>query len=167
MNGARDAINAYTSKAKPVSKHYEELRGTIEKVICEGLEVDQADEKAVKEVLRFTKFDYAEGDFHIMFNYDKEKDTPMPVLPSKVIRALRDVDDVMDVDYLGFSIDDKETDEDAAGQPKTDEDGNPIAQNNDDKNETQDIVSMDLHVYVKGDPVDLSVYESENAEEAQ
>lgn len=166
VNGARDAINAYTSKAKPVSKHYEELKGTIDKVIAEGLEVDAEDEKELKKVLRYDSFDYDNGDFHIVFNYDKEKDSPMPVLPSKVIRALRDLDDVRDVEYLGYKVESTKAEENKnAVQQQTDEDGNPIAQNNDGKDEGQDIIKMDLNVYVNGDQVDLSVYEQD--EEAQ
>lgn len=165
VNGARDAINSYTSKAKPVSKHYEELRETIEKVVCEDLEVNVDDEKAVKDVLRFGTFDYGEGTFKISFVYEKEKDSPMPVIPTKVIRALRDLDDVYDVPYSGYTIQgiDALKKEDAQ-QQQTDADGNPIAQNNDE--EEKDSIRMELSVQIKGDPVDLSVYE-QNAEEAQ
>lgn len=165
VSGARDAINSYVSKAKPVSRHYEELRETIEKTVCEGLDVDPADEKAVKDVLSFETFDYSDGTFKISFIYEKEEDTPMPVIPTKVIRALRDLDDVYDVPYSGYTVQGIEVlKKEAAQQQQTDADGNPVAQNDDEKD--KDTIKMDLSVQVKGDPVDLSVYE-QNAEEAQ
>ncbi len=165
VNGARDAINAYTSKAKPVSKHYEELRETIEKTVCEGLDVDPADEKAVKDVLTYESFDYENGVYSIILYYEKEEDTPMPVIPTKVIRALRDLDDVYDVPYAGYEVVSKEKENNGGAQQQTDEDGNPIVQNNDEK-EAKEMIKLNLSVQVKGDPVDLSVYE-QNAEEAQ
>lgn len=166
VNGARDAINAYTSKAKPVSRHYEELRETIEKTVCEGLDVDPADEKAVKDVLSFETFDYGDGIFKISFIYEKEEDTPMPVIPTKVIRALRDLDDVYDVPYSGYAVQGIEVLKKEEAQQQTDADGNPVAHNDDE--EKTDSIRMELSVQVKGDPVDLSVYEQNaSAEEAQ
>ena len=51
-------------------------------------------------------------------------------------------------------------------QQQTDADGNPVAQNDDE--EKTDAIRMELSVQVKGDPVDLSVYEQNaSAEEAQ
>ncbi len=170
VNGARDALNAYTSKAKPVRKHYDELKETIDKVVGEGLGVDPTDEKAMAKVLEYRKFDFTDGDFNVVFAHDKEKDTPMPTIPSKVIRALRDLDDVMDVQYTGYTVEGKESaKEQGQQQQQLDDDGNPIApQGGNDKDAATEVVKMELHIYVKGDKVDLSVYEqSETAEEAQ
>ena len=167
VNGVTDAINAYTSKAKPVSKHYEELRDTINKTVCDALEVDAEDEKAVKEVISYETFNYLDGTYQLIFTFDKEKDAPMSVIPSKVIRALRDLDDVMYVKYDGYQIESKATAENGANQPQTDADGNPVAVQANDKDKTEDRLKMTLNIQVKGDPIDLAAYENGSTEEAQ
>jgi hypothetical protein len=113
--------------------------------------------------MQFEQFDYSNCKYSIEFQFDKEKDTPMPVLPSKLIRAIRDLDEVLYVDYKGYDIEEKNAAQQGNAQQAVDDDGNPIPQAGNNE-EVVDSVKMKLEVMVKGDSFDLSKVEEKEAE---
>ena len=149
-NGAKDAYYGYVSQAKPQSKMYEELIGTIEDTISKGLGIEGED--AIKKAYEIGKMDFTNGYFDLEFKFDREKDTPMPTIPADLVNALNALDDVSFVSHPGYTVETKRiAKQDNQPAQQVDDEGNPIPQQQDNQEEATERISMKLRVQMKGD----------------
>ena len=161
VDGVNDAYNAYVSRPKPVSEQYEAIENTIRNTAKEMLGIE--DDEELKEVLEFSTFDYSNGTFMVEFVMDREKESPLLTMPTKLVTALRDLPCVQDVVYNGYSIESKTT-EAKEGKPVFDEDGNQTGTEGETEAGQKDVVSMSLSIDVKGGNVDMKQFQTEAEE---
>jgi hypothetical protein len=149
LDGITDASNAYITQVKPVSKHYQLLEDTIYKTVGEILELE--DEEKIKESCLINSIEYGEGQYTVEFASLVENDLPLSVLPSKLIRNLRKLPEVIDVPYNGYAVESL----DAFEQFKDDEGNDKIAL------EDYRAIGMQLVVSMKGGDIDVSALSGE------
>ncbi len=156
LDGVKSAYNAYVSRPAPLSKHYEEIQETIEKVIIDTLE--DADEDNVKDFYKITSFQYSAGVYDVQLISLCESDLPLPELPSKVIRALRDLNDVEDIPYSGYAFESVDEFEQFKG---TNDEGEEV-----DLVAMEDIraIGINMSIFMRGGDVDIDSLETEEAE---
>ena len=156
LDGVTSAYNAYVSRPSPVSKHYEEIQGAIEKTIIDTLE--DVDEDNVKDHYVIDSFDYATGIYKVHLIALCEPDLPLPELPTKIVRALRDLKDVKDVPYSGYDYASVDEFEEFKSKNEKGEDVDLVA--------LEDISAMalDLEIYMAGGELDIESMATEEAE---
>ena len=124
LEGVSDAYNAYVSRPKPVKDMYLEIEQAINTAVAEKAGTDNALESGFATI---KQLDFNDGIFTLDLTIERETDVPIPVLPSKVVEALRALDDVQNVSYNGFSITRRETQgQQAQAAVQVDDEGNPI-----------------------------------------
>ena len=167
-SGVTDAYYSYVSQPKPSSAQFAELKNTIVDTIAETLELE--DEDAKKESISFNKLEYVNGYYNIEVYFHKEKDMPMPTIPTKVAKALRALPDVYDVPYSGYNVEDinnlggQQQQQQQAQQQDEDDEGNPVQQpaaNNNDNGDNKKVnknerVKLTLSIMMKGDSFTMS-----------
>ena len=157
-NGATDAYYSYVSQPKPSKEQFAELHNTIVDTIAEVLELE--DEDAKKEAITFNKLEYSNGYYAIEVFHLKEKDTPMPTIPTKLANKLRALPDVYDVPYVGYSIEKVQklgAQQQQAQQQGEDDEEQEVqaapnqADNKNGKVDDKERVKLTLNIMMKGD----------------
>lgn len=160
VDGVTDAYNAFVSRPKPSRAQYVELEDTIRKCAVDTLQIG---EDEVNDALTISKMDYSNGVFSIEIEMEREEGTPMPVMPTSLVTALRALSDVQDVDYTGYSISTKSV-AGKDGEPIYDDDGNQIGTTEGEDAVDKETVKMTLSVSMKGGALDMGQFTEEEAE---
>lgn len=163
VEGVNDAYNAFISRPKPVRAQYVEIEKTIKDTAMEVLGVG---EDEINDVLEITQLDYSDGVYSVQFTMDREADTPMPVMPTKLVTALRGLSDVQDVPYAGYKIS-EETTQGKDGEPIYDDEGNQIGTTEGEEAGKKERVEMEVSISMKGGELNMSQFtDGETEEEA-
>jgi type IV pilus assembly protein PilM len=149
LEGITDADNAYTSQVKPTSKHYILLEDAISETLMDVLEIE--DEEEIKEKYYINSVDYSNGQFKLEFAAIVENDLPLSTFPSKLVRKLRSLPEVLDVPYEGYAVESI----DAYDQFKSEDGEDKIAL------EDYRVVGMSLVVSMKGGEIDMAALSGE------
>jgi type IV pilus assembly protein PilM len=160
VDGVSDAYNAFISRPKPVSDQYTKIENAIRKIAMDSL---GADEEDLADKLEITKMDFANGVYSVELKMDREDESPLLTMPTKLIEELRGLDIVQDVKYEGYTID-KEQTEGEEEKPVFDEDGNQTGTEGGTEAGEKEVVKMSLTITVKGGKLDMSQFQTEEAE---
>jgi type IV pilus assembly protein PilM len=167
LTGVRDAYNAFYSQPKPTSKMYDDIQNTIIETVADIQGTENIDEDKYI-IVNIHNIAYADGVYNVEVDFARDYDVPMPITPSRVVNAIRSLSDVAECNYSGYSLSTKEVDKDANVPQQVDEDGNPVAVNNQngDKQKMQ-VCAMTLNVRIKGGTIDYDTLDGKSAEEAE
>lgn len=160
VDGVSDAYNAFISRPKPVSDQYTKIENAIRKIAMDSL---GADEEDLADKLEITKMDFANGVYSVELKMDREDESPLLTMPTKLIEELRGLDIVQDVKYEGYTIE-KEQTEGEEEKPVFDEDGNQTGTEGGTEAGEKEVVKMSLTITVKGGKLDMSQFQTEEAE---
>lgn len=167
LTGVRDAYNAFYSQPKPTSKMYDDIQNTIIETVADIQGTENIDEDKYI-IVTFNNITYADGMYNVEVEFARDYDVPMPVTPSRVVNAIRSLSDVAECNYSGYSLATKETEKKANVQQQVDEDGNPVAVNNQDGDKQKmQICTMTLNVKIKGGAIDIDNLDGKSTEEAE
>ena len=160
VDGVSDAYNAFISRPKPVSDQYTKIENAIRKIAMDSL---GADEEDLDDKLEITKMDFANGVYSVELKMDREDESPLLTMPTKLIEELRGLDIVQNVKYEGYTIE-KEQTEGEEEKPVFDEDGNQTGTEGGTEAGEKEVVKMSLTITVKGGKLDMSQFQTEEAE---
>jgi hypothetical protein len=160
VDGVSDAYNAFISRPKPVSDQYTKIENAIRKIAMDSL---GADEEDLADKLEITKMDFANGVYSVELKMDREDESPLLTMPTKLIEELRGLDIVQNVKYEGYTIE-KEQTEGEEEKPVFDEDGNQTGTEGGTEAGEKEVVKMSLTITVKGGKLDMSQFQTEEAE---
>jgi hypothetical protein len=100
--------------------------------------------------------------------FARDYDVPMPITPSRVVTAIRSLSDVAECKYSGYTVTAKEVDKNANVPQQVDEEGNPVAVNNQDgEKQKMQICTMTLGIKIKGGTIDVDHLDGTSTEEAE
>ena len=160
VDGVSDAYNAFISRPKPVSDQYTKIENAIRKIAMDSL---GADEEDLDDKLEITKMDFANGVYSVELKMDREDESPLLTMPTKLIEELRGLDIVQNVKYEGYTIE-KEQTEGEEEKPVFDEDGNQTGTEGGTEAGEKEVVKMSLTITVKGGELNMSQFQTEEAE---
>lgn len=177
LDGVNDALLAYKTRPYPTSETYTKIEDTIHDTVTEAFAEEISADSAVNGKSRaeadFSDYyvigtmDYNSGTYSIALTMKAKEDEPFQTLPATLIENIRNMPEVEDVAYSGYSLSEETVENTAPDtQQPAPEGGDQPDNPSGNQEKTVKLVSMQLDIITKGDDVsDIVGAEGETTEE--